>query len=388
MWFIKSWIYKSRYGSLPFKMRNFTESYQEECREVIKDEFKTITAKLPHIWTRIRLKDAKGKMHDFDTDILGRKIPVKQRTESEVVSYKQHQISYLIVVLLLFVFETFLYSMVAYAMTPNKIRDAYPGIEYIIGAAFAVIFIILLHFGFKGLWRYLQAKYLVEKENLDKVLIKPFISELIFSLFLIILFVSFNIAGAIKRSEIIEGGKDVSAITLFFSVAATFAAALAMAWTEKEITEKSEWYGKYKNWKRQQRERKVYNTQVKDMLKKCLDRKSVLIEEYWGVMKDLQRVFEVEVDADREALYAELNTMIANNKIDLLNIDEVTYQKYLPVAITRHELFEYGITTDKGINETIDDLKKKVAEIEEFEKRNAANSISTDNSEKPNNTNT
>ncbi|MBK6632896.1 MAG: hypothetical protein IPG38_00015 [Chitinophagaceae bacterium] len=110
---------------------------------------------------------------------------------------------------------------------------------------------------------------------------------------------------------------------------------------------------------------------VKDILKKCEERKAILVEEYWGVLKDLQRVFEIEVDADKQALYDELNEKIKNTQVDLQNLDEKVYQHYLPVAITRHELFEYGVETDQGIIKTIADLKEKVAKIEAFEKRNA-----------------
>jgi hypothetical protein len=70
-------------------------------------------------------------------------------------------------------------------------------------------------------------------------------------------------------------------------------------------------------------------------------------------------------------LYDELNDRISKNEIDLQKLDEKVYQHYLPVAATRHELFEYGVETDKGIIKTIDDLKEKVAKIEAFEKKNA-----------------
>ena len=78
------------------------------------------------------------------------------------------------------------------------------------------------------------------------------------------------------------------------------------------------------------------------------------------------------MDADKEALYAELNDKISKNEIDLQKLDEKIYQHYLPVAATRHELFEYGVDSDKGISDTITDLRSKVAIIEEFEKKNAA----------------
>ena len=107
------------------------------------------------------------------------------------------------------------------------------------------------------------------------------------------------------------------------------------------------------------------------MLKKCEEVKELQIEEYWGVLKDLQRVFKIEVDADKQSLYDELNKKIADNEIDLKCLDEKIYQHYLPVAATRHEIFEFGIDSDEGINETITDLKNKVIIIEAFEKKNA-----------------
>ncbi|MCZ2392988.1 MAG: hypothetical protein LC105_03910 [Chitinophagales bacterium] len=380
-------------------MRNFTESYQEECREVIKDEFKAITAKLPHIWTRIQLKYAKQKMHDNFTDILGRSNKVKQPifTQNEIAKYEQNKWIYVGVLFLMIFFESILYSMMASLFMSRQALKDMPRIEIVFGLAFAIIFVAALHFAFKSLWEFFEAKFLIERDNLSKIELKPFYKNLVIGILIITVFVITNTYTGFIRATIFEGSGTTSTSLimqklhgplLVFSIAITFIVALVMALLEKEIVEKSEKYKVFKNWKRQQKERKVYNTQVKDMLKKCLDRKNVLIDEYWGVMKDLQRVFEVEVDADREDLYAELNTKIANNEIDLLNIDEVTYQKYLPVAITRHELFEYGIATDKGINETIDDLQAKVAIIKEFEKRNAANGNGTDNSEKPNDINT
>lgn len=372
MWFIKSKYLKMRYGSLTFKMRNFTESYQEECREGIKQGFAKITAKLPSILTRIKLKDAKKNMYNYYQDIIGRRIPIQQPifTENEVAKINQNRKIYKVVLVLLIAFESFLFSMVAYALTPRELREMVPGIEYLIGFMFALLFVALLRFGLKGIWEFHDAKYLIERDNLDKIELKPFLKNLIFAIILIVIFVVFNISGALIRAEIIEGGKDISMVALLFSVGATFAAALAMGWLEKEKEEKDEKYKVFKNWKRQQKERKNYNTSVKKMLQDCLDLKNIEVEIYWAIVKDLQRVFEIEVDADKEELYSELNQKVANGEIDLQNLDETTYQKYLDVAITRHELFEYGIKTDPEITETLSLLKAEVAKIEEFEQQN------------------
>lgn len=383
MWIIKSWIYKSRYGKLPFKMRNFTESYQEECREAIKDEFTEITKKLPNVWTRIQLKFAKQKMHDTFVDILGRSNLVKQPlfSENEVARFKQNFWAYLFVLLIMIFFESVLYSMMANLFIKKQTLKSLVGIEFLFGFAFAVIFVGALHFAFKSLWEFLEAKYIIEKEKLDKVELKPFYKNLVLAVLILIVFVVTNLYTGFIRATIIEpSAKSSSSFLdkihgplLVFSIAITFIVALVMALLEKELTEKSERFKVFKNWKRQQKQHKVYNTQVKDMLKKCLEKKDVLIDIYWGIIKDLQRVFEIEVDADRQDLYDELNDKISKNLIDLNKLDEKTYQNYLPVAATRHELFEYGIESDNGITSVIADLQSKVAEIKEFERKNALN---------------
>jgi len=383
MWFIKSWIYKSRYGKLPFKMRNFTESYQEDCRESIKEEFQAITAKLPNIWTRINIKDAKQKMHDNFVDILGRSNPVKQPifSENEVARFKQNFWAYVGVLLLMVFFESVLYSMMASLFIKKQTLKDLAGIEFIFGFAFAVIFVAALHFAFKSLWEFLEAKYLIEKDKLNKVELKPFYSKLILAIIILLVFIVTNVYTGFIRATIIEPSSTSSSSfidkihgpLLVFSIAITFVVALVMALLEKEITEKGEKFKVFKNWKRQQKQRKVYNSQVKDMLKKSLEGKDILIEQYWGVLKDLQRVFEIEVDADKQELYDELNDKISKNEIDLQKLDEKIYQHYLPVAATRHELFEYGVESDQGITKIISDLKEKVSIIEAFEKKNATN---------------
>ena len=65
------------------------------------------------------------------------------------------------------------------------------------------------------------------------------------------------------------------------------------------------------------------------------------------------------------------NKEIAENSIDLRNLNDTIYQKDLPVALTRYELFRYGVDADKDISAKLEDLNKKVSEIEEFERKNA-----------------
>lgn len=385
MWFIKSWILRNRYGSLPFKIRNFTESLQEDCREEIKTRFQEITKRLPHIWTRIKLKEAKENMHSNYVDILGRSHPVKQPifTENEVARFRQHLGTYRFVFALMIFFESILYSLMANLFIPKNIRKEYPGIEILFGLAFAVIFVFALHFAFKSIWNYFEAKYLVEKNGLPVIELKPFKKYMVLAILILLVFIVTNIYTGFIRAVIFEGSGTTSTSLLMqtlhgpllvFSIAITFIVALVMALLEKEIAEKSEKYKVYNNWKKQQIERKEYNTAVRLMLKSCQEVKDICLEKYWGVIKDVQRVFEQEVDEDKQALYNELNEKIAAGEIDLLNLDDSNYQKYLTVSATRHELFEFGVLSDPEITSVLSDLRKKVNEIEDFEKRNALKS--------------
>lgn len=381
MWFLKSWIYKGRYGKSPFKMLNFTESFQGECRESVKEKFQDITSKLDHIWTRIELKHAKEKMHASFADILGKRHAVKHPifTENEIAKSKQNRWLYVFVFFLLIFFESILYSLMANMFIAKQTRKDYPGIELIFGLAFAIIFVSALHFAFLSLWAFFEAKCIVEKEKLEKVELQPFYKKLVISIVIFIIFLVTNVYTGYIRANILEPSSTNSSVfidkihgpLLVFSIAITFIVALVMALLEKEISEKSEKYKVFKNWKRQQKEHKVYNTKIKEMLSRCRESKEILIEEYWGIMKDLQRVFEVEVDDDQKALYTELNKEIADNSIDLRNLNDKNYQKYMPVALTRYELFRYGIDADKDIIARLENLHIKVAKIEGFERKNA-----------------
>ncbi len=381
MWFIQSWIKRNRYGSLPFKMRNFTEAYQEECREDIKERFQKITGALENRWIRINLKDAKANMHTSYVDILGRLHPVKYPlfTQNEVERFSQYRVIYLSVFVLLVLFESILYSLLAVLFIKKDLRNGFPIVTWLFGFAFALIFVAALHFAFKSIFEYFEAKYLVEKEKLHKVELKPFFKNLYLGMVVLVIFIITNCYVGYIRAVILEPSSTASSSfidkihgpLLVVSIAITFVVAVVMALLESELAKKNEKYKVYINWKRQQKERKEYNTEVKDMLKKCIETKELLIEVYWGIIKDLQRVFEIECDDDRKELYADLNQKIANDEIDLRNVDDRLYQKYISVAATRLELFRYGIDSDKAIGAWLEDLRGKKAEIEAFESKNA-----------------
>ena len=353
MWFLKAIWLRNRFGQLTFKVRNYTQSNLQECRESIKEEFATITSKLPAIKVRLDLKDRKEIMHLNYRDALGETQEVKPPifTQDELVKFTQNMNIYRILLLLLVFFESILYSLMASLFIRRQSLDDYAGIEYIFGFAFALIFVAALHFAFKNMWEFIEAKHLIEKNKYDKVLLKPFYIKLILAVVIFVIFVVTNIYTGYIRAIILEPGATSSSSfldkihgpLLVFSIAITFIVALVMALLEKEITDKAAKYKVYLNWKKQQKEKKEYDTQVRNMLKTCNERRDLLIEKYWGIILDSQRVFKVLYDDDKKELYEELQKDISEKKVDLKNLDDETYQKYLDVAGTRLELFKYGV---------------------------------------------
>ncbi len=366
-------------------MDNFTQSYQSECRESIKKELVELTSKLPNIKTRLSLKAAKQKMHDYYVDILGRSVPVKQPifTQNEVEDFKQHQRLYGIVLGAMVFFESAIYSMMANLLLSKQTLKDWEGLNMLIGLAFALIFVVALHFAFKGFFEFFEAKHLIEKEKHDKTKLKPFYTKLIFSIIIFIIFLITNFYTGYIRATWIEGGTASTSPLmaklhfplLVFSVMITFLVAFVMAKLEKEIAEKGVKIKVYENWVKQQNERKKYNTHLREMYKNSKEKKDVLIEQYWSVLKDLQRVFEREVDQNQEGLYADLQEKILSGEINMQDIDDKLYQQYLPVAINRFELFRYGINSDPFITEALKTLKTEVDGVDEFERLNTADCL-------------
>ena len=394
MWFLQEFFFKKRSGNLPFKMRNMTQSHQQECRESIKDEFTSITRKLPALQVRLRIKDAKANMHHNLKDIFGNPQKVIQPifTQDELTKFTQNLYIYRVVLVLMVFFESILYSLMANLFIRRQSLNDFAGIEYIFGFSFSIIFVSALHFAFKNMWEFFEAKHLIEKKSYDKKLLKPFYVNISLAGIILTIFIVTNIYTGYIRAIILEPGatstssylEKIHGPLLVFSIAITFIVALVMALLEKEITDKSIKYKIYINWSRTQKERKEYNSHVKDMLKKCNERKELIIEKYWGVTLDSQRIFKIEVDADKNELFKELETEISNKTINLGSLTDDKYQKYVDIAATKLELFRYSIDSDAAIVKSIQDIAEVVKEIDIFEHKNSSTD-ERDNSKAENN---
>lgn len=387
MWFIASWIMRRRYQSLPFKMRNFTESYQSECREEIKEKYHSIVSRLQHIKTRLRLKDAKERMQNQITDITGKRRAVERPlfTEDEVARITHNRFGYVLALIAFVGLETFFYSFFGSLLLPKELRSAYA--VWFLAFGLATVFAALLHFGFRWIFDYFEARYTIEKEKLPATEIKRFFPYFILGIVFCVLFVIVNSAIGFLRADLLDPVamsenkalvEKIHGPWRVFAVLFTFVVALLMAALEKEIASKRNRWKVYKNWKRQQKERKDYNTSVRKMLDDSRSAKALAIEKYWAVVKDLQRVFELEVDDDMQPRLQELNEALGNESGFVSKLSDERYQYFLPVAATHLGLFSKAVEDDPEIRRVIAELESEVGLIEDFEVRNATETDQAD----------
>lgn len=377
MWIFSSWLFNLRFRKLSFIIDNICQTFQSECREEIKKEVDGITSKFPAVLTRLKLKDAKDRMHATFKPIVGKTVILKPPifTAHEVEKMKTNYKVYWIVLGLLLTFETLLYSLMGTMFIPKKIRDTFTGAEFIFGFAFALIFVAALHYAFKNLWTFLEAKQIIETEKLDKKELNRFYPNLWLSVIILVLFLFANTYTGYIRAIVVEPASTSSSEfldrihlpLLVLSIIVTFLVALVMALLEKDISEKSEKYRIYRNWYKQQKERKIYNTAIRKMLQSCDETIRLKIEKYWSLMKDVQRALGREYDDKHEELMGDLRKKLENKEIDLTHIEDYTYRLYQPVASTCLALFTYGILSDPMMQQTLSELDKVKEGIEKFE---------------------
>ncbi len=206
-------------------------------------------------------------MEQYIKDILGNPQKVTQPifTQNELAKFKQYLYMYFVVVVLLVFFESILYSSLASLFIKKGSLNDFMVIEYIFGFSFGIIFISALHFAFKNMWEFFEAKHLIEKNSYDKKLLKPFYINIILAAIILTVFIISNIYTGYIRAIILEpqGTSNSSYLEiihvplLVFLIAITFIVSLVMALIEKEITEKSIKYKAFNNWKREQSQNKI-----------------------------------------------------------------------------------------------------------------------------------
>ena len=374
MWYFTEAYKKWRYGSTNFKLKNWTETMKSSCLDDILRSFDKVSKKYIHSDVRLKIKNKKDAVTGTFRDIFGKEENIKHPifTQNEIARISAKRKLYPVLFFLLLVFEGMIYALLANLITPRDLREAFPPITLIFGLGFAIVFVVALHFGFQYYFSYLEAKEIVESKSLGKEKLRKYVVKRNMAYFVFFAFVVTNLATAIIRALILEpkgGGTDDYGTPLFvMSLGLTFIAALAMGLIEHELFEKNEKYEVFKNWKRQNKERKEYMTAIKDLYFNSGKIIARFREEYWSVVLDYQRIFECRHDSIDEPLYNKFEAEIAAGTIKLNEIDDNVYSKYKLVQSASEELFKYGVEHDLKILSYLKEIKESVDEIAAYEK--------------------
>jgi len=323
----------------------------------------------------LKIKNKKDAVTGTFRDIFGKEEKIKHPifTQNEIARISAKRKLYPVLFFLLLVFEGMIYALLANLITPRDLREAFPPITLIFGLGFAIVFVVALHFGFQYYFSYLEAKEIVESKNLGKEKLRKYVVKRNMAYFVFFTFIVTNLATAIIRALILEpkgGGTDDYGTPLFvMSLGLTFIAALAMGLIEHELFEKNEKYEVFKNWKRQNKERKEYMTAIKDLYFSSGKIIARFREEYWSVVLDYQRIFECRHDSIDEPLYNKFEAEIAAGTIKLNEIDDNVYSKYKLVQSASEELFILSYL--KEIKESVDEIAAYEKVIEEGVNENA-----------------
>jgi len=374
MWYFTEAYKKWRYGSTNFKLKNWTETMKSSCLDDILRSFDKVSKKYIHSDVRLKIKNKKDAVTGTFRDIFGKEEKIKHPifTQNEIARISAKRKLYPVLFFLLLVFEGMIYALLANLITPRNLREAFPPITLIFGLGFAIVFVVALHFGFQYYFSYLEAKEIVESKSSGKEKLRKYVVKRNMAYFVFFAFVVTNLATAIIRALILEpkgGGTDDYGTPLFvMSLGLTFIAALAMGLIEHELFEKNEKYEVFKNWKRQNKERKEYMTAIKDLYFNSGKIIARFREEYWSVVIDYQRIFECRYDSIDEPLYNKFEAEIAAGTIKLNEIDDNVYSKYKLVQSASEELFKYGVEHDLKILSYLKEIRESVDEIAAYEK--------------------
>lgn len=374
MWYFTEAYKKWRYGSTNFKLKNWTETMKSSCLDDILRSFDKVSKKYIHSDVRLKIKNKKDAVTGTFRDIFGNEEKIKHPifTQNEIARISSKRKLYPVLFFLLLVFEGMIYALLANLITPRDLREAFPPITLIFGLGFAIVFVVALHFGFQYYFSYLEAKQIIEEKNLGKEKLRKYVVKRNMAYFVFFVFIVTNLATAIIRALILEpkgGGTDDYGTPLFImSLGLTFIAAIAMGLIEHELFEKNEKFEVFKNWKRQNKERKEYMTAIKDLYFNSGKIVARFREEYWSVVLDYQRIFECRYDSIDEPLYNKFEGEIAAGTIKLSEIDDNIYSKYKLVQSSSEELFKYGVEHDLKLLAYMAEIKESVDEILAYEK--------------------
>jgi hypothetical protein len=332
----------------------------------IKEKYKSEIGNYNRLKQKLEIKDEKMKVIKTDRDEYGLEKEKKEIlfTQGEIEKMKLLRRFYWFIVLLFILAESGLYYLTAQVFIPGGSEYA----KMVLAVFLGLVVMVLLNFSFQKHFEYREILANREKLNISNEELKNkrdirILGYVVGALCLLIM-----LAAALVRiyfleqmdlggytPEEIENLYKVGTWASYLTLAVTFALAIFLALLKKQQMENSYRYKVYRKWSGTIRKANEYK---QDQLKVKNEIESIykpLIDKYWQLVKELEKIWGIEYDEQDKDLFDELKALKRSGN---LKVDEDAYKKFEDILYANYDLFKYGIERDADIKGMISVLSK------------------------------
>lgn len=352
------------------KMRVTSHKLKSECVSEILDNYDSFQKKFAFLKEKLIVKSKKLTMINSDRDDMGKIVTdVKGYTQKEIENLKGVYRMYWFILILFIGAEMGLYMLTIEVIMMNA-----PLILKIFGSLLlAFIGIFLFNMFFERHFEYVYAKSNRQKLNLSDADISTkklmaiggyilgFIGLVLIVLAALvrIMYIENIDTTGMTESEISFANKMnliIALLMLFLTVAVAIGLALFKKANHDNLIE-------YKNSKRLDQTLQKINKlkQAFVELKQNIDQSyKDSIEKYWQLLKELKRIWGIDVDQDNNDLYKELKTEKYNGTFV---VTPRNYDKYEEIINTDKTMFEYAVCNETEIDKILKSMDEQFSSI-------------------------
>lgn len=352
------------------KMRVTSHKLKSECVSEILDNYDSFQKKFAFLKEKLIVKSKKLTMINSDRDDMGKIVTdVKGYTQKEIENLKGVYRMYWFILILFIGAEMGLYMLTIEVIMMNA-----PLILKIFGSLLlAFIGIFLFNMFFERHFEYVYAKSNRQKLNLSDADISTkklmaiggyilgFIGLVLIVLAALvrIMYIENIDTTGMTESEISFANKMnliIALLMLFLTVAVAIGLALFKKANHDNLIE-------YKNSKRLDQTLQKINKlkQAFVELKQNIDQSyKDSIEKYWQLLKELKRIWGIDVDQDNNELYKELKAEKYNGTFV---VTPKNYDKYEEIINTDKTMFEYAVCNETEIDKILKSMDEQFSSI-------------------------
>ncbi len=333
--------------NISHKLKLNTQRLKAECVSEIKNLYNDLIKHFEMLSQKINIKDK--KLAGIDGDFR----------QKEIEQIKSKNIFFKLIVFLFIIAETGLYYLTAQVFIPIENEP----LKLVLALFLGTVVMIILNWSVSKHFEYRIKISKREELGLTDADIKNARDMRIVGYVLV--FISFFIilAAALVRifyleqmdltgytAEEVANLQKVGSWASYLTLGVTFALGIFLAFLKGEQLTNSIRYKEWKKWREQTLKLNKYS---QDKIKTEEEMKNIykeIIEKYWQLVKELERIWRIEYDEQDKELFVELKNLKRSGNF---KIDEATYTKYEDVIYVERGLFYFGCERDSEVNKLI-----------------------------------